>query len=238
MIMDLFGEQILKPIGNHFVALNAQYVTEEQSFSVTGKKGVRELLAIEPGLVSANFDIYTYPEAMIKQTPASRQASLQNFLTILNTQVVPTGVQVDVVPVVEALVDSYPEMENIEDIVVSIDEKGKRDILSMERGQLPEIKVRDAHMELIQLVTLHFEDNQANYAPEVSQLFTMYVEKHMRFLQSAAEIQQLTAPPSPQVPGGDGLAAAFGATPDGGGGDIPDAMGTGEEGGYNLGAIV
>lgn len=245
MIMDLFGEQILKPLGDHFVALNAQYVTEEQTFSVTGKKGVRELLAIEPGLVSANFDVFTYPESMIKQTPASRQASLQNFLTILNTQVVPTGAQVDVVPVVEALQDSYPEMENIEDIVVSVDEKGKRDILSMERGQLPEVKVRDAHLELIQLATIHFEDNQQSYPPEVAELFTLYVEKHMRFLQSTQEIQQLTAPAPALVPGGDPLADLFGggladtgATPEGGGGDIPLNEGTGEEPGYNLGAIV
>lgn len=236
MIMDLFGEQILQPLGDHFQALNAQYVTEEQSFAVTGKKGVRELITIAPEHVSANFDIYTYPEAMIKQTPASRQASLQNFLTTLNTQVVPTGAQVDVIPVVEALVDSYPEMENVEDIVVSIDEKGKRDILSMERGQFPEIKVRDAHLELIQLATIHFEDNQANYPPEVAELFTMYVEKHIRFLRSAQEVQQLAAPPTPQVPQGDALAQAFGANPEDG--SIPDALGTGEEQGYNLGAIV
>lgn len=238
MIMDLFGEQVLKPLGDIFCALNAQFVTEEQSFAITGKKGMRELINIDPNLVSANFDVYTYPEAMVKQTPASRQASLQNFLTVLNTQVVPTGAQVDVIPVVEALVDSYPEMENIEDIVVAIDEKGRRDVAMMERGQFPEIKVRDPHMELIQLITIEFEDKQAEYAPEVQQLFMQYVEKHMRFLQSAQEIQQLTAPPPVPVPGGDGLAAAFGATPDGGGGDIPQNEGTGDAPGYNLGAIA
>jgi hypothetical protein len=236
MIMDLFGEQVLKPLGDHFIALNAQYVTEEQTFAVTGKKGVRELLTISPELVSANFDVFTYPESMIKQTPASRQASLQNFLTILNTQVVPTGAQVDVIPVVEALVDSYPEMENIEDIVVSVDEKGRRDIKMLERGQFPEVKVRDAHLELIQLATIHFEENAQAYPPEVQQLFTLYVEKHMRFIQSAQEVQQLTAPAQPQVPGADALAQAFGANPENG--EIPETVGTGEEQGYNLGAIV
>jgi hypothetical protein len=93
-------------------------------------------------------------------------------------------------------------------------------------------------LELIQLATLHFEDNQANYPPEVAEMFTMYVEKHMRFLQSTQEIQQLTAPAPPVVPGGDALAQAFGVTPEGGGGDIPLNEGTGEEPGYNLGAIV
>lgn len=232
MIMDLFGEQVLKHLGDHFLGLNAQFVTEEQTFAVTGKKGVRELIAISPDQTSANFDVYTYPEAMIKQTPASRQASLQNFLTVLNTQVVPTGAVVDVTPVVQALIDSYPEMENVDDIVVSVDEKGKRDVLSMERGQMPEIKIRDPHMELIQYVSIHYENNKEQYAPEVSQLFEMYVERRLQFLQSAQEIQQLSSPLPPQV-----------ATPEsmmgmGGDGTVPDAMGTGETPGYNLATIV
>lgn len=236
MIMDLFGEQVLKPIGDHFLSLNAQYVTEEQSFAVTGKKNVRSLINIDPSIVSASFDVYTYPEAMVKQTPASRQASLQNFLGVLNREVAPLGVEVDAIPVVEALVDSYPEMENIDDIVVSVDEKGKRDIAMLERGQMPEIKVRDSHLELMQLAALHFEDHQAEYAPEIVELFTQYTEKHMRFLQSAQEIQQLTAPAQPMAQGVDALSAAFGANP--GNEEIPDEMGTGQTSGYNLGAIA
>lgn len=236
MIMDLFGEQVLKPIGDHFVALNAQYVTEEQAFAITGKKGMRELINISPELVSASFDVYTYPEAMVKQTPASRQASLQNFLGVLNREVKPLGVEVDAIPVVEALVDSYPEMENVEDIVISVDEKGRRDIAMLERGQLPEIKVRDSHLELMQLAAIHFEDHQAEYAPEIVELFTTYTEKHMRFMQSAQEIQQLTAPVQPMAQGVDALTAQFGGNP--GNEEIPDEMGTGATPGYNLGAIA
>lgn len=239
MIMDLFGEQVLKALGDHFQALNAQFVTEEQAFMVTGKKGVSELITLRPEDVCANFNIYTYPEAMVKQTPASRQASLQNFLGVLNREVAPLGVQVDAIPVVEALVDSYPEMENIEDIVVSIDEKGGRDIAMLERGQMPEIKVRDPHLELVQLATLHFEDNGANYNPEVAQLFQMYVEKHMRFMQSEQEINQLTTPAQPQVASPDALAQDLGTSTEGeNAGEIPDQLGTGAEPGYDLGTIA
>lgn len=236
MIMDLFGDQVLKPIGDMFQALNAQFVTEEQSFSITGKKGVSELINISPDLVGANFNVYTYPEAMVKQTPASRQASLQNFLTILNTQVLPTGVQVDVVPVVEALIDSYPEMENIEDIVVSVDEKGGRDIAMLERGQMPEIKVRDSHMELVQIASIHFEEHQAEYEQEVVELFTMYVEKHIKYLQSEKEVNMLAAPAAPTVAAPDALTKSLGANPENG--EIPEALGTEDTPGYNLGAIV
>lgn len=236
IIMDLFGEQVLKRLGDHFISLNAQYVTEEQTFAITGKKGVRELVSIAADQVSANFDVYVYPESMIKQTPASRQASLQNFLGVLNRDVIPTGVVVDPTPVVEALVDSYPEMENIEDIVISVDEKGKRDVAMLERGQMPETKVRDPHMELVQYSSLHFEDHQAEYDEQISALFEQYAEKHLRYMQSEQEIKQLSAPAQPQVASPEALSAALGANP--GNGEIPDAMGTGQEAGYNLGAIA
>lgn len=237
MILDLFGEQVLKEVGNHFQELNPQYVTEEQTFAVTGKKGVRELVNISPDEVTANFDVYTYSEQMIKQTPASRQASLQNLLTTINGQVVPTGVQVDLVPLVENLINSYPEMENIEDIVTSLDEKGERDALMLERGQMPEVKARDMHKELMQIVAIHFEDNQANYTPEISQLFEKYIEKHLRFITAAQEISAMSNPP-PQLPAGGGPAGPLPTGADVGGGTLPENTGTGERQPYELGNIV
>jgi len=234
MIFDLFGEQILKELGDHFLSLNPQYVTEEQTFSVTGKKGVRELIQINPDEVSANFDVYTLPESMIKQTPASRQASLQNLITTLNSQVVPSGVQVDLVPLAENLIDSYPEMENIEDVVVSLDEKGERDALMLERGQMPEIKARDPHLELMQIIAIRYEDNKEMYTPEISALFEKYIEKHLRFIQSEKEIQQMSAPQLPQGQAPQDLAALMGG---GGEGVVPEAM-PGEAQGYDLQNII
>lgn len=230
MILDLFGEQVLKGLGDHFQQLNAQYVTEEQTFAVTGKKGVRSLVQIKPDQVSANFDVYTYSEAMVKQTPASRQASLQNLLGVINREVIPNGVTVDLVPLTENLIDSYPEMENIDDIVTSLDEKGDRDILMLERGQMPEVKVRDAHKELIQIVSIHFEDNQTRYNEKTVALFEKYVQKHIQFIQAASEIAAMANPTPPP-----------GALPTGaevGGGTLPENTGTGQPNPYNLGPIV
>lgn len=234
MIMDLFGEQVLKTTGDHFQELNAQYVTEAQTFAVTGKKGVRDLVAIEPTDVTANFDVYTYSEAMIKQTPASRQASLQNLLTVINTQVVPAGVQVDLVPLVENLIDSYAEMENIDDIVTSLDEKGERDCLMLQRGQMPEIKVRDSHKELIQLATIYFEDNQQQIPEENKALFEKYVQKHLQFLQSAQDVQAMANPATPPGIGPNDLPTGA----DVGEGTLPENTGTGQRNPYNLGSIV
>lgn len=234
MILDLFGEQCLKRMGDHFLSLNPQYVTEAQSFAVTGKKGVRSLIQISPDQVTANFDVYTMSEAMIKQTPASRQASLQNLLTVLTSQAKLAGVIIDETPIVEALVDSYPDMENVEDIVVSVDEKGDRDIAMLERGQMPDVKSRDPHMELMQLASVHFGENKANYTPEITQMFIDYGNKHLQFLQSEQEIKAMMQPQIPQALPPGALNAAVGTTPNG---NIPENTGTTQPQGYDLGTI-
>lgn len=228
MIFDLFGEQVLKSLGDHFQELNAQYVTEDQTFAVTGKKGVRELISIGPDKISANFDVYTYPEAMVKQTPASRQASLQNLVTTINREAKLAGIEVDLIPIFENLVDSYPEMENVDDIFVAIDEKAKRDIAMLQREQMPEVKARDPHKELIQVVSIDFEDNGQLYSPEVQALFEKYVTKHLQFIQAASEI---TAMSNPQQPG----ALPTGADSQG---VVPENIGTNQPQGYNLGNIT
>jgi hypothetical protein len=198
MIIDLFGEQVIKRTGEHFLSLNAQYVTEEQSFFVTGKKGVREVVTLDPEQVTANFDVYVNAERMVKQTPASLQANMQNLITTLASQANQAQVQLDFVPLFESLIDAYPEMENVEDIVMSVDEKAKRDAAMLERGQMPEIKVRDPHQDLIMAINIHFEENQMMYPEEIKSLFEKYVERHMRYIQSQQEIQAMTQPQIPQ----------------------------------------
>jgi hypothetical protein len=231
MILNLFGEQVLKRMGEHFLELNAQFVEEEQSFAVTGKRGVRELMTFGPDVATANFDVYVMPEQMVQQTPASRQASIQNLMQIITQQAQAAGLQLDLVPMVEALIDSYPEMENVEDVVMSIDEKAKRDYLMLERGQMPEIKVRDPHMELIQAVSLRFEEMGQQYTPEVTELFEQYIQKHLMFLQSEQEIQMMAQPQLPQPQEAGALAGAMGETA-----GMPNPDGSGVDT-YNLGAI-
>lgn len=232
MILDLFGEQVLKRMGNDFCELNAQYVTEEQTFAITGKKGVRELVTIAPEQVTANFDVYTYPEAMIKQTPASRQASLQNTITtLLNVELQSKGaVSIDITPVVTALLDATPEMENIDNVMTALDEKADRDFAMLQRGQLPEIKVRDAHKDLIMAISIKYEETGTTYPPEVDEVFTKYIESHLKYIQAAQEVQQMINPPAPVVPG---------VPPTGGPGALPGTTtGTGETTPYNLNPLI
>lgn len=211
MIIDLFGEQVLKRTGEHFLELNAQYVTEEQTFSVTGKRGVRELLSISPEQTTANFIVTANSEKMQKQTPASRQASLQNSITVLqDIETRSQGkVQIDIIPAVEALIDATPEMEDVGDVIMSIDEKAKRDMNMLERGQLPEILLRDPHEELMVAANVHF--NQVEGVPEETLLLVeQYVQKHLQYLQSQKEVQMMKNPaPMPGANPGGGGAPAF-----------------------------
>ena len=206
MIIDLFGEQVIKKVGEHFLELNSQFVTEEQTFFITGKKGVRDFIKIDPSVITANFDVSVNAERMVKQTPASRQASLQNTLTVLqNIQIQSQGaIQVDLVPIVDALIDATPDMDNVGDIVVSIDEKGKRDMMMLERMQMPEIKVRDPHKDLVMYANVWFSEHP-EYPTEVKDLFQKYLEKHMQYIQSAAQVQAMSQPVVPQGMGAENM---------------------------------
>ena len=199
MIIDLFGEQVLKRMGEHFLELNAQYITEEQLFAVTGRRGMKELVSITPDQVDANFIVSVNTDKIAKQTPASRQVAIQNTITVLQgiEAQAKGAIQIDLIPPIEAMIDATPEMENVGDIVVSIDEKAKRDISMLERGELPEIKIRDAHEDLIMAVNVHFS-NVEMLPPEIQQILEKYVEKHLQYIQAHQEMMAMTQPTMPQ----------------------------------------
>ena len=234
MIIDLFGEQVLKRTGEHFLELNAQYVTEEQTFSVTGKRGVRELMSISPDQVTANFIVTANPDKIQKQTPASRQASLQNTITVLqDIQTKSQGaIQIDLVPAVEALIDATPEMEDVSDVIITIDEKAKRDANMLMRGQMPEILIRDAHEDLIVAVNVQFQ-NIETMTPEVQQLLEDYVNKHMAYIKSQQEVALMKQPPVPQGMGNEDMQNAMNFDP-----NIAASQGLPGQEGYNLSTIV
>ena len=197
MIMDLWAAQVVKPLGEHFMELNAQFVTDDQLFNITGRKNVSDMVKIPADKISANFIVSSNGEMITKQTPASRQVNLQNFMTTMTNVQHSAGVQVDIVPIAEALVDSYPEMDNVEDVIVSVDDKAERDISYLERGQMPDIKVRDDHNSLIAVVNVHYAENEATYPEPIKQVFTLYVQKHLKYIEAQKQIAAMTAPVMP-----------------------------------------
>lgn len=236
LILDIIGEKVIKQLAEHFLELNAQYVTEEQTFAVTGKQGVRDLIAISPEQITANFDVFANTDKFEKQTPASKQASLQNMIMQLMNIQNQGQMQIDLIPIINAYVESHPDTNGITDIVIGVDEKFQRDMASILRGQLPEIKVRDPHMELLQLASLALQDLQGDeLPPEIMEVWQEYVQKHLSFIQSQKEVQAMSQPQMPVVQSPEMLAGGGE-----GGGVVPETMGEPEPnmGSYNLGSIT
>ena len=233
LILDIMGEKLVKPLAEHFLELNAQYITEEQSFRVTGKAGVSELINVSPEEITANFDVYVNTDKFEKQTPASKQASLQNMIMQLSNIKNQNQLEIDLVPIINAYVGSHPDTQDVGSIVVTIDEKFNRDKTIIERGQLPEIKVRDPHQELIQLSLLAIKE--VPYAPELLVVWQKYIEKHLSFIQSGKEVQAMSQPAMPQAASPEMLMGGGQ-----GGGVVPEVTGEPQPnmGTYNLGRIV
>ena len=118
--------------------------------------------------------------------------------------------------------------------MVSIDEKADRDYLMLERGQMPEVKVRDPHMELAQAISVKFEERKSLYSPEIVSLFESYIQKHLNYLQSEQEIKQMSQPMLPVAASPEELAGSVGTDLEG---IVPETMGTGGVENYNLGNI-
>lgn len=202
MMVDLFGVQVLKVLGEHILELNAQFVREEQVFYVT-KKNARDAMEISPELISANFEVYVNSERMVKQTPANRQASLQNLIMITNQNAKQAGVEVDMTPLFKAWYDAYPELENVDDLVVSLDDKAQRDIDDLEHGMAVAVKARDMHRDLYQLVSMHMADHAQEYDDATIGLFAEYLESHQKHIIAEEQLnQQMKMLQTPVMPQG------------------------------------
>ncbi|MBC7237884.1 MAG: hypothetical protein H5T69_18735, partial [Chloroflexi bacterium] len=57
MLVSLFGAQALSKLGEHFLELNAQFITEEQEIKITGEGGEIEYIRVRPEEITANFDV-------------------------------------------------------------------------------------------------------------------------------------------------------------------------------------
>lgn len=184
LLISLFGAQVLKTTGEHFLELNAQYITEEQTVKITGKRGASEYVNVSPDEISANFDVKASPERMLKQSPATRQAGLINLHTTLSNAK-REGAPINLDPVTEALVDSFPETENIDDIIIDPEKRANQVIESIMKGyEPPKAKYDDDHKAMIALIQKHLLDMPQEHSDEQLLMFDEYIEELKRFIQA------------------------------------------------------
>lgn len=197
LIISLFGAQILKKMGEHFLELNQQFITEEQTIDITGKNGNYDYVKVAPQQISADFKVKASPERLLKSSPAVKLASLQNTLRTLEEQ---KSVKVDNKPLYEELVRQTPGLEDIDADTIIIDpEKKAMDACRAISEGFPPPKATwdDDHKAMIAIIQKHLIDQQ--YPDEQLLQFKEYIDELNRWIQ--AKNPNLLNPPQAQ-PGG------------------------------------
>ena len=195
MLVTLFGCQALSKLGEHFLELNAQFLDEEQEIKITGEGGNIEYIKVRPEEITANFDVKVNPDTITKINPVVKQATLMNLKALADKE---NAVKVDKKPIWKALIDAFPELDNIGDIVVDVEEMANRHIEEIVRGGQPTISLDDDHKGLLTVVQKHLIENANAYDDETLARFMAYVDELRNYLQAANP--QLFAPPQqPQM---------------------------------------
>ncbi len=182
LIISLFGAQILKKMGEHFLELNQQYITQEQTIEVTGKQDEYQYVKVDPSQISADFKVKASSERLLKATPAVKLASLQNTLGILENQ---KSVKVDIEPLYEELIKCTPGLEDIDADTIIIDPERKslqviNDI--MKSLTPPKPTWNDDHKAMIAIIQKHLIDMQ--HPNDQLVLFKQYIDELNRWIQA------------------------------------------------------
>jgi hypothetical protein len=114
LLITLFGAQIMTKIGEHFLELNTQFVTEEQEVRVIGSKEGEEFLKLKPAETNANFDIEVNSDLVSKENPVVTQAQLLNLKATIDQE---KDVKIDKVEVWKNILQTFPQMDNADDII-------------------------------------------------------------------------------------------------------------------------
>jgi hypothetical protein len=197
LIISLFGAQILKKMGEHFLELNQQYITEEQTIDITGKHGKFEYVSVAPEQISADFKVQASPERLLKTSPAVKLASLNNTIMTLETS---KTVQSNLKLLYEELIESTPGLEDVDSEAVIIDPEKKvmEAVKAITQGyDIPEVKFDDDHKAMITIVQKMLMDNDV--PPESLEKFTEYISELKAWIQ-AKNPNLLVQPQQPQQP--------------------------------------
>lgn len=196
MLISLFGAMSLSRIGDHFLELNAQYIKEEQEIKITGKKGI-EFVKVNPTDITANFDCIADADTMLKISPIVRQAQLLNMKALADEE---KTVQLDKKPIWKAIISSFPEMDNIDDIIIDPEDQANNAIEALLKGILPEVKYNMDHKSIKMIVQVYMISNAEILTPEQVKLFTAYVDEHTKYLEAAKTLFTLEPPEVPLAP--------------------------------------
>lgn len=195
LLVSLFGAQALSKLGEHFLELNAQFVTDEQEVKITGEGGDIEYIRVHPEEITANFDVQVNPDTITKITPVVKQASLMNLKALADKE---SQVQLDKKPIWKALINAFPEMDNVGDILVDVEQMAEEHIEEILGGGQPQVSLDDDHKGLLTFVQKHLLEAANQYDDEILARFLAYVDELRNYLQ-AANPNLFAPPPQPAM---------------------------------------
>jgi len=195
MLVSLFGAQALSKLGEHFLELNAQFITEEQEIKITGEGGEIEYIRVRPEEITANFDVVVNPDTITKISPVVRQATLMNLKALADKE---TQVKIDKRPLWKALINAFPEMDNVGEIVVDVEERANEHIKQILAGFQPQVGLDDDHKGLLTAVQKHLLENANQYDDETLARFLAYVDTLRNYLK-ASNPDLFAPPPQPEM---------------------------------------
>lgn len=181
MLISLFGCQILAGIGEHFLELNAQYITEEQEIRISGEKDAG-FIRIKPEEITANFDVIANPDTITKTSPVVRQASLLNLKSTMDAE---KNLQLDSKPIWKAIFASYPEIEEVdEDIIIDPEVEAQKAIDAIEKGIEPTTNWNQNHKAIRKIIQFHLLSVQDSLSDEQVVMFTNYIDELTKWIDA------------------------------------------------------
>ena len=142
-ILEQFG---IKRVAKQFLAMNAQYITDEQVIAVTGRHGYSHM-TIKPDEVSAEFDPIVIPNSTIPKNPMIR---VQNLLNVQALAAKDPKVQINTAPIWKDIIDAMGMTDLDEVVPDDIDEAMQENEL-LRQGVPVECEPNDNHGKHIQI---------------------------------------------------------------------------------------
>lgn len=198
MLITLLGSQAIAKLGEHFLELNAQYITEEQEIRITDREGVR-FLKVKPEEISANFDVIANADTMTKDSPVVKQAQLLNLKATMDAE---KEVKFNKKELWKSIISAFPEVANIDNLIIDPEQQAKDVINSINNGIFPDIPINMDHKAVHKLIQVYLLSQEGNpdFPDEIRQMFIKYLDDLQKYIDAEKKIYTNEQPLLPTQP--------------------------------------
>lgn len=181
LIVNLFGVQVMQKIGDRFMNLNSQFITDEQIINITGALGNSEFVHVDPEVVTANYKVQALPDKIVKTAPTVKQASLLNLINQV-TQF--DGKYINMRPVIQATINTFNELDGVEDLYPDPELQAEEALRLADQGIVADTHATQDHKQIIAIVQKKLLDSPEQFSQIAMQAIKEYIEDQKRWLDA------------------------------------------------------